>query len=105
MLTQVIQSVFFDLIAIIAGGIITWFVSQVYYVRAAKELNAETCKIRNLLRISLQAMEDTNMVTLNRDQSGEIVGMIHNVAVVDTLAIADEQKTLPPPIIYVFNCP
>ena len=83
MLAELIQSAILNLLAVIVGGIITWLVSRAYYIRAAKDLSAETHRIRNLLRIALQAMEDTKMVTLNRDQSGEVVWMVHNVTVVE----------------------
>lgn len=64
----------------LAGGIITWIAAHKYYVRAAKEMEAETKHVQNLLRISLQAMEDTKMVKLNRDASGKIIGMVHELS-------------------------
>jgi hypothetical protein len=64
----------------LAGGVITWIAAHKYYVRAAKEMEAETKYVQNLLRISLQAMEDTKMVKLNRDASGKITGMVHELS-------------------------
>ena len=61
----------------LAGGAITWIAAHKYYVRAAKEMEAETKYVQNLLRISLQSMEDNKMVKLNRDASGKIIGMVH----------------------------
>ena len=72
-------NIFFTLTSMAIGSFITWLVARKYYMRAAHDLQVETQRIRNLLRISLQAMEDAKMVTLNRDASGEIVGMVHNV--------------------------
>jgi len=64
----------------LAGGVITWIAAHKYYVRAAKEMESETKYVQNLLRISLQAMEDTKMVKLNRDASGKITGMVHEIS-------------------------
>jgi hypothetical protein len=55
-------------------------IARQYYVHAALDLESETKKIRNLLRIALQVLEDAGMVRLNRDSSGEIVGMHHDVS-------------------------
>ena len=73
------QNIIWNIISIAIGALITWFVAWRYYVRAALALEAETKKLRNLLRITLQALEDAGMVKLNRDPSGQIVGMTHNV--------------------------
>jgi hypothetical protein len=68
--------------SIAIGALITWLVARrYYYVRAALDLELETKKIRNLLRIALQALEDAGMVKLNRDSSGQIVGMVHDVSI------------------------
>ena len=66
--------------SIAIGALITWLVARRYYVRAALDLESETKKIRNLLRIALQALEDAGMLKLNRDESGQIVGMVHDVS-------------------------
>lgn len=68
------------IISILIGGLITWVAAHWYYVRAARELKDETERVQNLLRISLQAMEDAGMVKLNRDAYGKIIGMVHDLS-------------------------
>ena len=68
------------ILSVMFGGLITWFAAWYYYVRAAKELKEETDRVKNLLRISVQAMEDAGMVTLNRNGFGEVVGMVHSIS-------------------------
>jgi len=82
------QNIIWNLIALAIGSLITWFVTRRYYMRAAFDLESETQKIRKLLGIALQALEDAKMVKLNRDASGQIIGMTHflraNIAVHST---------------------
>jgi hypothetical protein len=80
------------IISILIGGLITWFAAHLYYARAAKDMEAESKKLRNLHRISLQAMEDAGMVKINRDAAGEIIGMVHELsahAVITSRATAE----------------
>ena len=71
---------FDTIVSILIGGFITWIAAHWYYVRAAREMAAETKALKNLHRISLQAMEDAGMVKLNRNSAGDIVGMIHEAS-------------------------
>lgn len=68
------------IISMAVGAIVTAIVAHLYYVRAAKDMEAESKKLRNLHCISLQFMEDAGMGKLNRDASGEIVGMVHELS-------------------------
>jgi hypothetical protein len=70
---------FSDLLILGVGAGITWFVAWRYYVRAARELTTETQQLRNLHRITLQVLEDQGWVHLNRDESGQPVGMHHEL--------------------------
>jgi hypothetical protein len=85
-----IETALWSLVSIAIGSLVTWLVARTYYVSAARDLETETKQIRNLLRIALQAMETAGMVKLNRDASGEPVGMIHAVAVSDSLTFSGE---------------
>ena len=85
-----IETALWNLVSIAIGSIVTWVVARAHYVSAARDLEKETKQIRNLLRIALQAMENAGMVKLNRDASGEPVGMIHAVAVSDSLMPSSE---------------
>jgi hypothetical protein len=69
------------LVAIATGAIVTWLVTWWYYMRAARDLTLETEKLRNMMRIALETLEKYGLVRLNRDASGQIVGMVHEVEV------------------------
>lgn len=71
---------FDTIVSILIGGFITWVAAHWYYVRAAREMEAETKALKNLHRISLQAMENAGMVKLNRNLAGDIVGMVHDMS-------------------------
>jgi hypothetical protein len=73
-------SIGLTLFSIAAGSLVTAYFAHRYYARAAKDMEAESKKLRNLHRISLQAMEDAGMVKLNRDAAGEIIGMVHELS-------------------------
>src|SRR4051794_13944504 len=62
----------FTLVGVIFGGVITWF----YYKRSGNELATEAARLRRLLTIMLNAMEDAAFVKLNRDHPGEIKGRV-----------------------------
>ena len=68
------------ILSILIGGLITWIAAHCYYARAAKDMEAESKKLRHLHHISLQAMEDAGMVELHRDSMGEIVGMTQELS-------------------------
>ena len=82
-----IETALWSLASIAVGAGITWLVARRYYVAAALDLAAETARIRNLLRIALQAMENANMVKLNRDAEGNPIGMVHEAHVADTISV------------------
>ena len=65
---------FATIVAVVVGALVTWLVAYVYYRRAAKELELEAAKLRNLVRIVLVVMEQQGWAKLNRNGSGNIVG-------------------------------
>jgi len=67
--------------SIAIGALITFLVTRRYYIRAALDLESETDKIRKLLGIILQSLEDSGMVELNRNTSGQIIGMNYKLSV------------------------
>ena len=73
-------SIGLTLFSIAVGSIVTAYFAHRYYARAAKDMEAESKKLRNLHRISLQAMEDAEMVRLTRDAAGEPIGMVHDLS-------------------------
>jgi len=64
-----------NLVSFAIGTIITWFITKWFYKRAALDLKSETLKIRRLLDIVLYALEKAKMVKVNRDASGQVIGM------------------------------
>ena len=74
-------SIGLTLFAIAVGGGLTWLAAHKYYVRAAKEMEADTKKLTKLHHIELQSMEDAGLVKLNRNATGEIIGMVHYVSI------------------------
>jgi hypothetical protein len=86
------QNTIWNLISIAIGALITWLVTRCYYVRAALALKSEAQKIRKLLGIVLQALEDAKMVKLNRDASGQIIGMTYNLKVDSAVQFTTSQN-------------
>jgi len=60
--------------SVVIGGVITWLAAYWYYRQAAKGLEREAAKLRNLMRIVLVVMEQHGWAKLNRDGSGNIIG-------------------------------
>ena len=63
-----------NFIAVLLGGLVTWYFSRSYYRKAGADLVNEAAKLRHLSSIMLHAMEDAGLVKLIRDEMGEIVG-------------------------------
>lgn len=72
------STIIITIVSLFIGAIVTWFVSRRYYIRAASDLENETNKIRNLHRITLQTLENSEMVKLRRDSSGQIIAMVQD---------------------------
>lgn len=68
------------LLPLIVGSLITWLVTHQYYTKAANDLLAESKELCNLHRITPEALEQAEFVALNRDSSGNIVGMAKNLS-------------------------
>ena len=64
------------LIGSLLGAGFGWGVSHYYYVESGKDLEMEAAKLRRLNTIMLTGMENAGWVKLNRDQAGEITGLI-----------------------------
>ena len=56
------------------GGMITWFVTYKYYIKAANELNSEASELKRLNNMLLQAMEAQKWIKINRRPDGSIAG-------------------------------
>jgi hypothetical protein len=62
------------LVGVFIGGIITWLVTNYYYIRAAQDLKSEASELKRLNILMLRGMENAGLVKLNRDKEGNIVG-------------------------------
>ena len=63
------------ILALIAGGLITWLVAHYYYKRAGDELTLEAARLRHLNMLILRALEERGLAKLARDSAGEITGL------------------------------
>jgi hypothetical protein len=97
------ETAIWTLVGIAIGAVVTFCVSRHYYMAAAKDLEVETERLRNLMRIALTAMEQKGMVKLNRDSGGQIIGMEHvrnlsdAIGLTDSLSASSKPEPPPPP--------
>jgi hypothetical protein len=62
------------------GALITWLVSKHYYQKAGKELEIEASELKKLNTLMLRAMENAGLAEFNRDEHGNIKGMVINLS-------------------------
>ncbi len=60
---------------ILIGGAITFLVSLIFYVPAARSLKRETTKLQRHTEMILRGLEEAGLVEYRRDAQGEIVGI------------------------------
>ena len=58
------------------GACVTWLAAWLYYKKAGNQLTKETAELRRLTILVLRGLETADLVTLNRDASGKIIGFI-----------------------------
>jgi hypothetical protein len=75
---QVSMDIIFSGIGVIIGGTITFLVARYYYQRATKDLKKEATKLRELNTLILRGMEESGQVKWNKDNEGNIVGLVIN---------------------------
>ena len=71
-----------NVVAVLFGGLITWYFSRFYYRKAGDELRDQAAQLEHLSNIMLNAMEDAGLLKLNRGQSGEIKGRVVELSAV-----------------------
>ena len=70
------QKIIATVIGIILGGLITWFVSWKYYVKAGNELLAESQKLKQTSDLILYKLQYPDAKTeLKRNEKGEVTGL------------------------------
>ena len=69
-------------IGVVFGGIITWWVARLYYKKAADDLREagnnlrdEAKELRRLTNMVLRGLESADLVTINRDESNNPIGV------------------------------
>jgi hypothetical protein len=67
-------------LSILIGGTITFVASGIFYVRAARDLRQETARLRQHTTLILRGLEEAGLVEYNRDEQGEIVGMVIKIS-------------------------
>jgi hypothetical protein len=86
-----------DIISVLIGGLITWFVARVYYMRASEDLKKEATELFKLSTITLNALENAGICKLSKDETGKIAGLSLTIKVHDTLILSG--KVLPPKVV------
>ncbi|MDZ4809869.1 MAG: LapA family protein [Bacteroidota bacterium] len=70
------QTIIATVIGVVIGGLITWFVSWKYYVKAGKELMAESKKLKETSDLILYKLQYPDAKTeLKRNEQGEVTGL------------------------------
>lgn len=66
-----------DLIISFASGvIITLICSLLPFIRSSQQLDKEAKELRRLSTLILRGLENSDLVSLNRDDKGNIIGLI-----------------------------
>lgn len=69
-------------LSVIAGGVITWLVAWIYYLRASKGLVKEADRLRKAIDLLIRGMEQEGWITgVKRDDSGSVVSWTQKVGV------------------------
>lgn len=63
-------------ISMFIGAVITLLAAKYYYQKASKDLETEASELKKLNILMLKAMESAGLVKFNRDENGNIKGMI-----------------------------
>jgi len=71
---KIIPTLIGTIVGVLAGGLITWAVSNHYYKKGGDLLLKETGRLDKLTTMMLTGMEKMHWVDLEIDKKGEIVG-------------------------------
>ena len=63
------------IVGIAIGAIITWFVAERYYRRAGDDLKKAASELKDLNILILRALENAELVQLNKDENGKPIGL------------------------------
>jgi hypothetical protein len=79
--TQIMWSV----ASLIAGWLLGWVPNWFYARRGAKELQAEAAKLRSLVKIIIDALENNGLAKISRDENGEPVSLTLQLVMKETI--------------------
>lgn len=79
------MQILINLLSIALGGIITFFVSRHYYVKATKDLRDEAEGLKSLTVLIIRAMEKSGLAEFSYDQEGKPMGLILKISVADSV--------------------
>ncbi len=68
------------IIGVLVGILGTWSVAARYYRLAGQGLATEAAELRRLSTLILRGLEEGGVVTLSRDASGRIIGLVIQLA-------------------------
>ena len=75
------MEIILTIISMAIGALITWWVSKHYYQKAGKELEIEASELKKLNTLMLRAMENAGLTEFNRDEHGNIKGLVIDLSV------------------------
>jgi len=65
-----------NLVFLFVGAAITFLVSRYYYKRASEDLMKKASKLIKKIDLILRAMEEAGAVEWNKDEQGNIIGIV-----------------------------
>lgn len=75
------QTILGTTIGVICGGLITWYYSRKYYIKAGKELYTEAKKLKETSDLILYKLQYPEAKTgLKRNEKGEVIGLTVDIS-------------------------
>ena len=81
-----------DLCFLAVGALVTWWASYRYYIKASQRLTTEASELKRFNELILRGLENADIMSLNRDEKGNIIGLNVTVKVHDTIMVHDVAK-------------
>ena len=63
-------------LGVLVGALVTCLVARCYYVKASNDLRITAEELRHLNEMILSALEQANLVEINRNENGKPVGLV-----------------------------
>jgi len=89
------MEVIFLTLGLIIGGLIIFFISNLHYEHAHRDLKDEVIRLRQLNIRLLWSMEEAGLIKWNRDSQGNIIGLdIRSNSALTAVERTVENKTI-----------